>query len=86
MFLLCLKMSSASPLKLYCEFIFAFINHAIMERQQMASSGFLDGALRKTWFRNTTIPHEQIETMFATVSFGLSDLPEYKAYRRLCRF
>jgi len=66
------------PLKLYCEFIFAFINHAIMERQQMASSGFLDGALRKTWFRNTTIPHEQIDTMFATVSFGLSDLPDTK--------
>jgi hypothetical protein len=66
------------PLKLYCEFIFAFINHSIMERKNLASSGHLDGALRKTWFQKTTVHREQIERMFATVSFTLSDLPDTK--------
>lgn len=65
-------------LMLYCEFIFAFINHAIMERKNLASTGHLDGALRKTWFQKTTVPIEQIEKMFATVSFSLSDLPDTK--------
>ncbi len=65
-------------LKLYCEFIFAFINHAILERKNIASTGRLDGALRKTRFQKTTVPVEQIEKMFATVSFGLSDLPDTK--------
>lgn len=66
------------PLKLYCEFVFAFINHAILERKSLASTGHLDGELRKTWFQKTTVPIEQIEKMFATVSFGLSDLPDTK--------
>src|SRR5260370_1769533 len=66
------------PLKLYCEFIFAFINHALMERKNLANNGTLDGALRKTWFQKTTVPKEQIENMFATVSFGLKDLPDTK--------
>ncbi len=63
-------------LKLYYEFIFAFINHAQMERQALAKSGRLDGALRKSWFKKTTVLHEQIEKVFTTVSFELSDLPD----------
>lgn len=65
-------------LTLYCEFIFAFINHAIMERKNLTSTGRLDGALRKTWFQKTTLLADQIEKMFATVSFGLNDLPDTK--------
>jgi hypothetical protein len=49
-----------------------------MERKNLASSGHLDGALRKTWFQKTTVHREQIERMFATVSFTLSDLPDTK--------
>ena len=67
-------------LKLYCEFIFAFINHAILERKNIAGTGQLDGALRRTWFQKTTVPVEQIERMFATVSFALSDLPDTKPF------
>lgn len=66
------------PLKLYCGFIFAFINHAITERKNMASDGRLDGALRKTWFHKTTVPSERIGKIFAAVSFGLPDLPDTK--------
>lgn len=65
-------------LTLYCEFIFAFINHAILERKNLTSTGRLDGALRKTWFQKTTLLVDQIEKMFATVSFGLNDLPDTK--------
>jgi hypothetical protein len=66
------------PLQIYCEFIFAFINHAIMERKNMASTGQLDGALRKTWFQKTTVSADQIEKIFANVSFSLGDLPDVK--------
>lgn len=63
------------PLKRYSQFIFAFIMHARLERNQPACAP-IDGALRMLWFKNSTVPIEQISQMFDTVSFSLSDLPD----------
>ena len=67
------------PLERYCQFIFSFILHANIERDQISKGAPLDGALRASWFQRTTISVEQVEEMFATVSFQLSDLPDKKA-------
>ena len=62
------------PLKRYSQFIFAFIMHARLERNQPACAP-IDGALRMLWFKNSTVPIEQISQMFDTVSFSLKRPP-----------
>jgi hypothetical protein len=66
------------PLRRYCQFIFSFIIHARTERDEKAAGAPIDGALRASWFKKTTIPLDQISKMFDTVSFSLGALPDAK--------
>ena len=66
------------PLKLYCQFIFAFINHALSERAKTPEQWPIDGAIRASWFKKTTLDEEPIKKMFETVCFSLKDLPDTK--------
>jgi hypothetical protein len=64
------------PLKRYYQFIFSFIIHAIIERNEKPAGAPIDGALRISWFQKTAIPAEQVSQMFDTVCFQLDDLPD----------
>jgi hypothetical protein len=66
------------PIVTYAEFIAAFAMHAALERQNRAYDRPIDATLRKSWFKNTSIPKATIEQMFQTVSFSLDDMPEPK--------
>jgi hypothetical protein len=66
------------PLKRYYQFVFCFILHSMMERNQKLVGSPLDGALRTSWFQKATVPQEQVSQMFDTVSFSLADLPDAK--------
>jgi hypothetical protein len=68
----------AFPLKRYYLFIFAFMMHAMMERNEKPAGAPIDGALRISWFQKTAIPPEQVREMFNTVCFSLDDLPDKK--------
>jgi hypothetical protein len=65
-------------LKLYYEFIFTFINHALNERAKTPEQWPIDGAIRASWFKKTTLDQEPIKKMFETVCFSLKDLPDTK--------
>jgi hypothetical protein len=67
------------PLKRYYQFIFSFVIHAMLERNQKPAGSPIDGALRTSWFQRTTIPQDQVNKMFGTVCFSLDDLPDMKA-------
>jgi hypothetical protein len=62
----------------YAEFIAAFAMHALQERQTQTYDKPIDATLRKSWFKNTSIPEAIIEQMFKTVSFSLDDMPKQK--------
>ena len=65
------------PLKRYYQFIFSFIMHAMIERNERPAGAPIDGALRTSWFQKTTVPQPQVGQMFDAVSsFSLSDLPD----------
>ena len=66
------------PLKRYYQFIFSFIMHAMIERNERPVGAPIDGALRTSWFQKTTVPQLQVSQMFDTVSFSLADLPDTK--------
>jgi hypothetical protein len=66
------------PLKRYYQFIFSFILHAMIERNAKPVGAPIDGALRTSWFQQTTVPLEHVSQMFDTVSFSLADLPDTK--------
>jgi len=66
------------PLKRYYQFIFSFIMHAMIERNERPVGAPIDGALRTSWFQKTTVPQVQVSQMFDTVSFSLADLPDTK--------
>lgn len=66
-------------LKLYCEFILAFINHGMIERNKKPDEGPIDGAVRLSWFQKTNLAEETIIKMFNTVCFDLTDLPDTRA-------
>jgi len=68
----------AFPLKRYYQFIFAFMMHAMIERDEKPADTPIDGALRISWFQKTTIPTEQVGKMFKAVCFSLDDLPDKK--------
>jgi hypothetical protein len=68
----------AFPLKRYYQFIYAFMMHAMIERNEKPVGIPIDGALRISWFKKTTIPPDQVGKMFNTVRFSLDDLPEKK--------
>ena len=65
-------------LKRYYQFIFSFIIHAIIERNDKPAGTPIDGALRTSWFQKTAIPPEQVSQVFDTVCFQLADLPDTK--------
>jgi hypothetical protein len=67
------------PLKRYYQFVFSFILHAMIERNERPVGAPIDGALRASWFQKATVPEEQVSQMFDTVSFSLVDLPDTKA-------
>ena len=67
------------PLKRYCQFVFAFILHAMIERNDKPVGTPIDGALRVSWFQKTKIPADQVKQMFDTIGFSLDDLPDTKA-------
>jgi hypothetical protein len=66
------------PLKRYYQFIYSFILHAMIERNHKPVGAPLDGALRTSWFQKTKVPVEQVSTMFDTVCFSLTNLPDTK--------
>jgi hypothetical protein len=72
------EQSFGFPLKRYCQFIYSFILHATIGRNEKPVGAPIDGALRISWFQKTTVPQEQISQMFDTVSFSLPDLPDAK--------
>jgi hypothetical protein len=66
------------PLKRYYQFIFSFILHAMLERNQPEGT-LIDGALRTSWFKKSKVPEGEVTKMFDTVSFSLAELPDTKA-------
>jgi hypothetical protein len=66
------------PLKRYYQFIFSFILHAMIERNEKPVGTPIDGALRTSWFQKTTMPQGEVSRMFDTVCFALCDLPDKK--------
>lgn len=66
------------PITTYAEFIAAFAIHALQERHTQTYDKPIDATLRKSWFKNTSIPAATIEHMFETVSFSLDKMPEPK--------
>jgi hypothetical protein len=66
------------PLKRYCQFIYAFMMHAMIERNEKPAGAPIDAALRVSWFQKTTILSAQIKKMFETVCVSLNDLPDKK--------
>lgn len=66
------------PIVTYAEFIAAFALHALQERQTQTRDKPIDAAMRKGWFRNTSISEGTIEQMFKTVSFSLDNMPNPK--------
>jgi hypothetical protein len=66
------------PLKTYCNFIFAFLMHARLERDRHEPYALIDAGIRTSWFKNTKLSTELIEGIFATVCFTLDVLPDKK--------
>lgn len=66
-------------LKRYYQFIFSFIIHAMIERNEKPAGAPIDGAMRPSWFQKTAIPLDQVSEMFNTVCFSLDDLPDRRA-------
>ena len=67
------------PLKLYSQFVYAFIVHAMQERSEKPpDTPPPDGGLHISWFKKTILTPQQVSNMFDTVCCRLSDLPDRK--------
>ncbi len=64
------------PLQRYYLFINAIVMHALMDRSEKPPGAPLGGSLSKQWFSNTNLTDAQVEQLFDTVSFRLSNLPD----------
>jgi hypothetical protein len=63
------------PIETYTNFIASFALRAQRTRSATtAPDAAIDASLRHEWFKNTTLTSEQIDQMFKTLSFELSDL------------
>lgn len=63
------------PLKIYCQFVFAFLTHAMTEREPRSPQALIDAGIRVSWFKKTNLPTDLIERIFKTVCFTLDMLP-----------
>jgi hypothetical protein len=68
----------AIPLKTYCNFMFALLMHARLERDRSEPYALIDAGIRTAWFKNTNLSTELIERIFETVCFTLAKLPDKK--------
>jgi hypothetical protein len=66
------------PVVTYAEFIATFAMQALQERQTQTYDKPIDATLRKSWFKNTSIPEATLDQMFETVSFSLDGMPKPK--------
>lgn len=66
------------PLKLYCQFVYAFTVHAMNERTQIRVGEVPEAGLSMSWFKKTILTDAQVSAMFDTVCCRLSDLPDKK--------
>lgn len=66
------------PLKLYYQFVYAFIVHAMNERSNLKVGDVPEAGLAVSWFNKTVLTPEQVSAMFDTVCCRLSDLPDTK--------
>lgn len=63
------------PLKTYCQFVFAFLTHAMNERSNRPLNVLIDAGIRASWFGKTNLSADLVERIFETVSFSLDKLP-----------
>ncbi len=63
------------PLKAYCQFIYAFLIHAMTERENRPPNVLIDAGIRVSWFNQTTLPADLVQRIFDSVSFTLHSLP-----------
>jgi hypothetical protein len=69
------------------QFMYAFGMHALMMRMdEKPSRGTEDCGLRVSTFKNATVSHEQINAMFATVSFSWENLKGAKETKGYANF
>jgi hypothetical protein len=66
------------PLTTYAHFIFCFSMHAMILRGKKSLEAALNSGIRMETFKHTKVEQEQVNQMFATVSFDLEALGESK--------
>jgi hypothetical protein len=66
------------PLTTYAHFIFCFSMHAMILRGKKSLQAALDSGIRMETFKHTKVAQEQVNQMFATVSFDLEALGDSK--------
>lgn len=66
------------PLKAYCLLVYAFLIHAMTERENRPPDVLIDAGIRVSWFNQTTLPADLVQRIFDSVSFTLQNLPKAK--------